>query len=185
MERYAHPADDPSLRQAESHVQALMVCNGRFVSNRSLDLIYAQELKLNLMPVLPPWEIEVDEERRTVAVGVAANDPVPTMRAVYRDGFGCMVLAPDQNFDDIASLPIFDMPGPEDGSKLSWPTGDLHPEIELSDRIDALRLEAALGEGADPVRRRGLGFRIPGAQHLLDARDCREVVRDFVQQGRA
>jgi CubicO group peptidase (beta-lactamase class C family) len=30
--------------------QALMICNGRFVSNRPLDLIYEQELKLDRMP---------------------------------------------------------------------------------------------------------------------------------------
>ena len=49
--------------------QALMICNGRFVSNRPLELIYEQELKLDRMPVLPPKEVAIDEARRTVAVG--------------------------------------------------------------------------------------------------------------------
>jgi len=38
-----------------------MICNGRFVSNRPLDLIYEQELKLDRMPVLPAKEVAIDE----------------------------------------------------------------------------------------------------------------------------
>ena len=55
--------------------QALMICNGLFVSNRSLDLIYEQELKLNRMPVLPPSMVTIDKERQAVVVGGGGNSP--------------------------------------------------------------------------------------------------------------
>ena len=76
--------------------QTLMICNGRFVSNRPLDLIYEQELKLDRMPVLPAKEVAIDETARTVAVGVGENFPAPVMRAAFREGVGCVVLAPAQ-----------------------------------------------------------------------------------------
>lgn len=124
--------------------QALMICNGRFVSNRPLDLIYEQELKLDRMPVLPPTEVAIDATRRTVAVGGGENFPAPVMRAAYREGLGCVVLAPDQDFDDIESLPELRLPPlPGDAASTPWPNGDLVPENPLPEGVDAKALEAA------------------------------------------
>ena len=128
----------------ERGMQAFMICNGRFVSERPLDLIYDQELKLNLMPVLPPWEVEIDEGARTVAVGTASNDPVPTMRAAYRRGLGCIVMAPDQTFADLDSLPSLDLPpAAGDPAKTAWPDGDLVPKSEPPSFVDTEALTAA------------------------------------------
>lgn len=124
--------------------QALMICNGRFVSNRFLDLIYEQELKLDRMPVVPPKEVAIDEARRTVAVGVGGNFPAPVMRAAYREGLGCMVLAPDQDFEDVDSLPELKLPQPAgDAATIPWPDGDLVPEKPSPAGVDAKALEAA------------------------------------------
>src|SRR5262245_34532815 len=71
--------------------QALLMCNGLFVSNRSLDQIYEAELKLNMMPALPPNKVTIDRERKAVAVGELGNGRVPVMRAAYREGLGCVV----------------------------------------------------------------------------------------------
>ena len=123
--------------------QALMICNGLFVSNRSLDLIYEQELKLNRMPVLPPLMVTIDEERQAVAVGGGGNSPYPTMRAAYRNGLGCIVMAPDQTFVDIDALPILEMePPPGDPSTMAWPGGDVIPDVAHAN-IDTEALEAA------------------------------------------
>ena len=124
--------------------QALMICNGLFVSNRSLDLIYEQELKLNRMPVLPPSMVTIDEKRQAVAVGGGGNSPYPAMRAAYRQGLGCVVMAPDQTFDDIGDLPILETaPAPGDPSHIPWPDGDVIPDGAPQISIDAEALEAA------------------------------------------
>ncbi len=124
--------------------QAFMICNGRFTSNRPLDRIYEQELKLDRMPVVPPKEVVIDETRRTVAVGVGSNFPAPVMRAAYREGLGCIVLAPDQDFDDVGSLPELKLPPPPgDAATIAWPNGDLVAEKPLPAGVDAKALEAA------------------------------------------
>jgi CubicO group peptidase (beta-lactamase class C family) len=124
--------------------QAFMICNGRFTSNRPLDTIYEQELKLDRMPVVPPKEVVIDETRKTVAVGVGGNFPAPVMRAAYREGLGCIVLAPDQDFDDVDSLPKLTLPPlAGDPSKIPWPEGDLVDAKPLPAEVDARALEAA------------------------------------------
>ncbi|MCH8154206.1 MAG: hypothetical protein IH786_02895 [Proteobacteria bacterium] len=118
--------------------QALMICNGLFVSNRSLDLIYEQELKLNRMPVLPPSMVTIDKERQAVAVGGGGNGPYPTMRAAYREGLGCIVMAPNQTFDNIDDLPMLTMaPPPGNPAQIAWPDGDLIPDINLPTSLSA------------------------------------------------
>ncbi len=124
--------------------QALMICNGLFVSNRTLDQIYEQELEIYRMPVLPPSMVEIDRERRTVAVGVGGNSPIPTMRAVYREGLGAVLLGPDQTFEDIDDFPVLDLPPlPGDSTKIPWPDGDLVQEKPLGESVSGDALEAA------------------------------------------
>jgi CubicO group peptidase (beta-lactamase class C family) len=65
----------------------------------------------------------IDRDLRAVAIGDSATGPV--MRAAFRDGIGCVIMAPDQSFDDIDALPILDMPPPPgDPATLPWPDGD-------------------------------------------------------------
>lgn len=124
--------------------QALMICNGLFVSNRTLDQIYDQELKLDQMPVVGPEMVHVDPKLRAVAVGNGGSSPAPVMRAAYREGLGCIVLSPDQSFDDIDSLPELRMPPlPGDPATIPWPDGDLASGRPLPAGIDARALEAA------------------------------------------
>lgn len=124
--------------------QALMICNGLFVSHRTLDQIYAQELKLDRMPVLPPEMVTIDEKRRAVAVDTTGNFPVPPMRAAFREGLGCVVMSPDQRFDDIDELPILKMPpAPGDPETIPWPGGNLVKDEPMPRSIDAAALEAA------------------------------------------
>ncbi len=148
--------------------QAFMLCNGLFVSGRTVEQIYAEELKLGLMPLLPLEDVTIDVERRAVMVGdgdhqsVAVGsssfgglneaggweEGVPVMRAVFREGLGCMTLAPDQSLDDMDELPELVMaPAPGDPSQIAWPDGDLVPEKSLPMGVDAAALEAA-GEWA-------------------------------------
>jgi CubicO group peptidase (beta-lactamase class C family) len=125
-------------------MQALLTCNGLFVSNRTLDQLYGAELKLDLMPLAPPNEINIDRERKTVAVGQSGNGLAPVMRAAHREGLGCVVLGPEQTFADLDNLPILKMPAPDgDASRLPWPDGDLIETKLLPSYIDRKALDAA------------------------------------------
>jgi hypothetical protein len=76
--------DRPVERVIYAGMQALLTCNGLFVSNRTLDQLYEAELKLDRMPLAPPAQVMVDEKLRAVAV----NGSGVVMRAAYRDGLG-------------------------------------------------------------------------------------------------
>ena len=124
--------------------QAIFMCNGLFTSHRSLKHVFAQELAFLPNPVGTPrgGDYLIDEERRAVAIGAAGGTPV--MRAAFRDGIGCVILAPDQTFEDIESLPILELPFPPgDPATIAWPDGDLVADRSLSDGVDAAALEAA------------------------------------------
>jgi CubicO group peptidase (beta-lactamase class C family) len=134
----------PQKEMIQRGVQAVLMCNGIFTSNRPLDRVFEQELAYLSEPVgtADGGDYEVDRERRAVAVG--APGPVPTMRAAFREGIGCVVLAPDQTFDDIDGLPELTMPGPDgDPVSIPWPVGDRVDDAALPDGVDGAALQAA------------------------------------------
>jgi len=66
------------------------------------------------------------------------------MRAAFRKGLGCVIMAPDQTFVDIESLPILDVPPPPgDPATMPWPDGDLIAERPLPSNVNASALTAA------------------------------------------
>ncbi len=135
---------EPTDRLVTAGTQALMICNGLFVSERTLDQIYEQELKLDRMPVLPPRQVTIDEERKAVVVGGKGSNAIPAMRAAYRTGVGCVVMAPDQTLADIDTLPTLEMPPlTADTATMPWPDGDLVEEKPFPSSINRLAIEAA------------------------------------------
>ncbi|MFQ5742999.1 MAG: serine hydrolase domain-containing protein [Acidobacteriota bacterium] len=142
QERYDYwTFDRQMIRRGQ---QAILMCNGLFTSNRTLEQVFAQELAFLPEPIGTPGggDYVVDWERKAVAIG--AEGYVPTMRAAFREGIGCVILAPDQTFDDIDSLPILDLPPPPgDPATIPWPDGDLIENTSLPRGIDATALQAA------------------------------------------
>jgi CubicO group peptidase (beta-lactamase class C family) len=66
------------------------------------------------------------------------------MRAAFRNGLGCVVLAPDQTLADIESLPVLELPPPPgDPAAIPWPDGDLIADRRLPAGVDAAALQAA------------------------------------------
>ena len=125
--------------------QAIFMCNGLFTSNRTLEQVYAHELKFLPNPVGSPQggDYVVDRARRAVAIG-APTGPTPVMRAAFREGASCVIMAPDQTFDDIDSLPKIEAPPlPGDPAAIAWPDGDRVEAKPLPSNIDAARLQAA------------------------------------------
>jgi CubicO group peptidase (beta-lactamase class C family) len=124
--------------------QALFICNGLFVSNRTMDQLSAAELKMDLMPLAPPEQVRINREQKTVAIGQAGRSPAPVMRAVYREGLGCVLLGPEQTFADAEDLPTLRMrPLDGDATKIAWPDGDLVETKPLPAYINARTLNAA------------------------------------------
>jgi CubicO group peptidase (beta-lactamase class C family) len=125
-------------------VQAVLVCNGLFTSKRTLEQVFRQELAYLSNPVgsVNGGEYLIDRELKTVAIGGPESGPV--MRAVFREGIGCIIMAPDQGFEDIDDLPVLELPYPAgDPSTIPWPQGDAVENQPLPANIDQLALDAA------------------------------------------
>ena len=124
--------------------QAIFLCNGLFTSNRTLEQVFAQELAYLTEPVGTPegGDYEIDRDRRAVTIG--SGHGVPKMRAAFREGIGCVVMAPDQTLADIDDLPAIEMPSPPgDAAKMPWPDGDKTGPIEPPPDVDGAALQAA------------------------------------------
>ena len=124
--------------------QAVFMCNGLFTGNRSLENVFAQELAFLPQPVGTPHggDYVIDKTRQAVAIGAGRGTPI--MRAAFREGIGCVILAPDQTFEDIDRLPILELPYPPgDPATIAWPDGDLITDRSLPNRVDAAALQAA------------------------------------------
>ena len=124
--------------------QAVFMCNGLFTGNRTLKNVFAQELAFLPQPVGTPrgGDYVINETRQAVAIGAGGGPPI--MRAAFREGIGCVILAPDQTFEDIDRLPILELPYPPgDPATIAWPDGDLITDRSLPAGVDAAALQAA------------------------------------------
>jgi CubicO group peptidase (beta-lactamase class C family) len=124
--------------------QAIFMCNGLFTSDRTLEQVFDQELAFLPEPIGTPQggDYVVDWEKKAVAIGDEGY--VPVMRAAFRKGLGCVILAPDQDFSDIDDLPLLDTPPlPGDPKEIPWPIGDQGAMASLPQSMDAATLKAA------------------------------------------
>ena len=129
------------IRQGQ---QAVFVCNGLFTSNRTIENVFAQELAFLPDPVgtASGGDYVINETRQAVAIG--SGEGAPIMRAAFREGIGCVILAPDQTFEDIERLPILKLPYPPGApATIAWPDGDLIADRSLPAAVDAAALRAA------------------------------------------
>lgn len=136
----------PQREMVRRGQQAILTCNGLFTSNRSLEQVYERELAFFTGdgPIGTPQggDYRVDRERRAVAIG--DPDTGPVMRAAFREGIGCVILAPDQDFTAIDSLPVLEMDPPAgDPTQLPWPDGDRIEQGTAPEGVDIAALEAA------------------------------------------
>ena len=124
--------------------QAILMCNGLFTSNRTLEQVFAQELAFLPDPVgtAAGGDYEVDQRRKAVTIG--AGHGTPRMRAAFREGIGCVILAPDQTLDDIDGLPQLTLAKPPgDPAAIAWPDGDMVASAPLPAHVDEAALQAA------------------------------------------
>jgi CubicO group peptidase (beta-lactamase class C family) len=125
-------------------VQAILTCNGLYTSNRTLKQVYDQELKYLKAPIgtAQGGDYVIDRENKTVTIGSGENTPV--MRAAFREGVGCIILAPNQTFEVVEDLPKQNLePLSGDPSTIAWPLGDAIKTQKLPKYIDKKVLEQA------------------------------------------
>lgn len=135
---------NPTRNMIRYGQQALFMCNGLFTSERTLEQVFEQELAYLPQPVGTPsgGNYVIDRERKAVAIGTGNSAPI--MRAAFRRGVGCVIMAPDQTFEDIDSLPEINMPlPPGDPAVIAWPDGDLTSPAPLPHGVDETALNAA------------------------------------------
>lgn len=133
-------------RQLIRHgVEAVLACNGLFTSGRSLAQVQAQELAylVRFEADTEPGALQVHPQQRAVTVAGPAGEQA--IHAAFRQGIGCVVMAPEQTLDDIDTLPSLDLPPPPgDPTALPWPMGDVLPAGQsLPGNIDSAALQAA------------------------------------------
>ncbi len=134
----------PQREMIQRGVQAILQCNGLFTGERTLEQVFEQELAYLSDPVgtAEGGDYEVDWERKAVAIG--APGAIPTMRAAFREGIGCVIMSPEQTFDDIDDLPILSTPPlAGDPAAMAWPDGDLVMSNPLPAGVDPGALQAA------------------------------------------
>ena len=85
----------------------------------------------------------VDYETRSVSC--SAGEGLPTRLAVFREGYGTVLLPPGATLGYVKKLPQAEMPFPKgDPAKIAWPAGDLLPQKSLPPEVSKAELERAL-----------------------------------------
>ena len=134
----------PQREMIQRGVQAILQCNGLFTSDRTPEQVFDQELAYLRPPIgtAEGGDYVVDWERKAVAIGAPGATPV--MRAAFRDGIGCVIMAPDQTFDDIDDLPILKTAAAAgDPAAMTWPDGDVLVSQPLPSGVDPVALQTA------------------------------------------
>ncbi|GGG41693.1 hypothetical protein GCM10011414_09010 [Croceivirga lutea] len=134
----------PNRKTIQRGVQAVLCCNGLFTSNRTLEQVYNQELKYLKEPIgtAKGGDYYIDWDGKTVTIGSEENFPI--MRAAYREGIGCIILAPNQDFKIVNELPIQKLSSLSgDPANIPWPQGDLIKKQKLPKYINPSLLTEA------------------------------------------
>ena len=128
-------------------VQAVLMCNGLFTSGRTPEQVFAQELAYlvrfgGIVGTPAGGDYSIDRDLRVVGVGGGASGV--RIHAAFREGIGCVVMAPGQGLDDIDSLPLAELPLPAgDPANIPWPNGDRLETKPLPAHVSSEALKAA------------------------------------------
>ncbi len=137
--------DEADRKMIRNGVQAVLTCNGLFTSERTMDQIYAQELAFlgdTKLGDANSGNYRIDATRQWIEVG--GGEDGPAVSAVFRQGIGCMVMAPGMTMGDISGLPeLAPIQVPANLDATPWPQGDFIQPVTLSPHLSAQKLKAA------------------------------------------
>jgi len=138
---------EPNRLMIRNGVQAVLMCNGLFTSQRTLEQVFRQELAYleafgGTVGTASGGAYSIDFQRKFVGVG--GGSAGPRIHAAFREGIGCVVMAPGQGAEAIDSLPLMALPlPPGDPAEIPWPNGDLIVPGTLPGNVDRAALQAA------------------------------------------
>ena len=140
--------------ELEAGYWAGIMCSAVFMAGRSPEDVIREELDGLAVPgdgsVASPV---IDHNAHAVTVAYAGSE-TPRI-AVFREGWGSVLLPPGSTLDDVKALPNAWVRGPmpaRDASQLPWPSGDLVRPAPPPAEIDRTKLAAAI-EGAFAERK--------------------------------
>ena len=139
-----HDYFDANRKMIRNGVQAVLTCNGLFTSGRPIELVDREELAYLRVPRFGGVanNVVIDGERRAIKVG--GSEEGVAISAAFREGIGCIVMAPDQTLEDVDTLPKLELPYPDfDPATTPWPNGDLIEDFTWPASVDRAALEAA------------------------------------------
>jgi CubicO group peptidase (beta-lactamase class C family) len=130
-------------------LQAVLMCNGLYTSNRHVSEIFEQELAYlagarfgGIVGNAGGGDYQINSTLKSVSVGGGATGP--SVSAVFREGIGCIVMSPGQGLGDISALPLLKRPpNAVNPDTIPWPSGDLVPDEPLPEGINPKALKAA------------------------------------------
>ena len=137
---------DADRKMIRNGVQAVLMCNGLFTSHRTLEQVFEQELAYlfrfgGAVGTQAGGDYFVDYDRK--GVGVGGGEAGTRIHAAFREGIGCVVMAPGQDLDDIDELPSAALPPPPGNpNEIPWPSGDRIAPAKLNPRVDESALQA-------------------------------------------
>ncbi|MFK7741036.1 MAG: serine hydrolase domain-containing protein [Planctomycetota bacterium] len=137
-------AQQPSQEMAQvvAAYAAKITASARFVSNRTMASVRAQELQpataLEKL-VMPLLKVEVDEETRQVTCKVGAASAT----AIYREGLGCVLLHEQVDIEDLQAMRPANIAMPS--AEQAWPLGEqLDDSSRAKTGIASDQVQAAL-----------------------------------------
>lgn len=123
--------------------KAGVMCSGVFVAGRAPEDVLRDELGGKDLLLTALADPVVDRASRSVTCEV--GDGQAPRLAVYREGYGCVLLPPDSTLEDASMLPQVEIPKPQgDPEKIAWPDGDLLSDTPTPSEVDTVKLAAAL-----------------------------------------
>lgn len=116
---------------------AKTLCSGIFVSHRDPASVLGTDLSPDVHPILRLVDARTDRDARQVTASLFG---LAQRRAIYREGFGCVVVDPNGGVTRAAASLIYETPKRAEPSSA---TDDLRTAGEPSPEVDAAALRAA------------------------------------------
>jgi CubicO group peptidase (beta-lactamase class C family) len=144
------PALAQSLSDDEGKILAAgykagVMCSVVFLGGRDPAAVMREELagESPLLEVEHSGIPVVDYKTRSVTC--PAGEGLPARLAVFREGYGTVLLPPGATLNDVSKLPQVNLPFPQgDPENIAWPDGDLPKNIPLPPNVDQAKLKLAV-----------------------------------------
>ena len=140
---FGEAASEDEAKIFSAGYKAGFMCSAVFLAKRDPKDVMREELGGESPMHVAPGDPVVDYETRSVSC--PAGEGLGTRLAVFREGYGTVLLPPGATLDYVKKLPKVEMPFPQgDPAQIAWPDGDLLPEKPLPPNVNKAKLQRAV-----------------------------------------